>query len=193
MQWQREGFGPVRVAVNLSARQFYQQDLVATIADVLLETGLPPHLLELELTESMMMTDAAQSAEILGRLKALGVHLSIDDFGTGYSSLSYLKRFPIDLLKIDQSFVRDITVDPDDAAIVTSIISLAHSLRLEVIAEGVETEAQLAYLRTHGCDCMQGYYFSRPVPHQEVAQILRHNSARPLNMLQQSTVPALSS
>ena len=193
MQWQREGFGPVRVAVNLSARQFYQQDLVASIADVLLETGLPPHLLELELTESMMMTDAAQSAEILGRLKALGVHLSIDDFGTGYSSLSYLKRFPIDLLKIDQSFVRDITVDPDDAAIVTSIISLAHSLRLEVIAEGVETEAQLAYLRTHGCDCMQGYYFSRPVPHEEVAQILRHNSVRPLNALPQSTAPALSS
>ena len=193
MEWQRAGLRPVRVAVNLSARQFYQQDLVASIREILLETGLPPNLLELELTESMMMTDAAQSAEILARLKALGVHLSIDDFGTGYSSLSYLKRFPIDLLKIDQSFVRDITVDPDDAAIVTSIISLAHSLRLEVIAEGVETEAQLNYLRNHGCDCMQGYYFSRPVAAAELTQILRHNSVRPLNALAESAAPVLSS
>ena len=162
--WQRAGLGNLRVAVNLSARQFYQQDLVATVKDILEETGLQPQLLELELTESMMMSDVEAAAAILRDLKAIGVHLSIDDFGTGYSSLSYLKRFPIDLLKIDQSFVRDITLDPDDATIVLSIISLAHSLRLEVIAEGVETEAQLAYLHKHGCDYMQGYYFSRPLP-----------------------------
>ena len=171
--WQRAGLGAVRVAVNLSARQFYQQDLLSTIASVLEETGIAPHLLELELTESMMMNDVEHAVDILRRLKSMGVHLSIDDFGTGYSSLSYLKRFPIDLLKIDQSFVRDITSDPDDAAIVLSIISLAHSLRLRVIAEGVETEAQLGYLQRHGCDFMQGYYFSRPLPAAECGQLLR--------------------
>jgi EAL domain-containing protein (putative c-di-GMP-specific phosphodiesterase class I) len=150
--------------VNLSPRQFYQQDLVSSIKAILDETGIAPHLLELELTESMMMNDVEHAVAILHKLKAIGVHLSIDDFGTGYSSLSYLRRFPIDLLKIDQSFVRDITVDPDDAAIVLSIISLAHSLRLKVIAEGVETEAQLSYLQYHGCDLMQGFYFSRALP-----------------------------
>ncbi|RJF99239.1 EAL domain-containing protein [Noviherbaspirillum saxi] len=172
MAWQRAGMGPLRIAVNLSARQFYQQDLVATIRDILAETGLEPQLLELELTESMMMNDVEVAVDILRNLKAIGVQLSIDDFGTGYSSLSYLKRFPIDLLKIDQSFVRDITLDPDDAAIVLSIISLAHSLRLQVIAEGVETEAQLAYLQRHGCDYMQGYYFSRPLPTTEFELML---------------------
>ena len=171
--WQQIGLGQMRIAVNLSARQFYQQDLVDSIVQILGETGLAPHLLELELTESMMMNDVEQAVGILRSLKAIGVHLSIDDFGTGYSSLSYLKRFPIDLLKIDQSFVRDITVDPDDAAIVLSIISLAHSLRLTVIAEGVETEAQLAYLRRHGCDYMQGYYFSHPLSAIECEQFLR--------------------
>jgi diguanylate cyclase (GGDEF)-like protein/PAS domain S-box-containing protein len=180
--WQQEGLGEIRVAVNLSARQFYQQDLVSTISEVLEETGLSAHLLELELTESMMMADVENAAQILHSLKKLGVHLSIDDFGTGYSSLAYLKRFPIDLLKIDQSFVRDITVDADDAAIATSIISLAHSLRLEVIAEGVETEAQLAYLRRHGCDYMQGYYFSRPIPAAEMSKLLAHANCRPQPM-----------
>lgn len=174
VKWQQAGLGQMRVAVNLSARQFYQQDLVASIRNVLDETGIAPHLLELELTESMMMNDVEQAVGILNDLKALGLHLSIDDFGTGYSSLSYLKRFPIDLLKIDQSFVRDITLDPDDAAIVVSIISLAHSLRLKVIAEGVETEAQLRYLQQHGCDFMQGFYFSRPLPADECEQFLRN-------------------
>lgn len=161
--WQRAGLGAIRVAVNLSPRQFYDRDLVGAIRAALHDTGIAPHLLELELTESMMMNDVEHAVGILRRLKALGVHLSIDDFGTGYSSLAYLKRFPIDVLKIDQSFVRDITDDPDDAAIVQSIISLAHSLRLKVIAEGVETEAQLEFLREHGCDFMQGYYFGRPM------------------------------
>ncbi|HYD63182.1 MAG TPA: EAL domain-containing protein [Noviherbaspirillum sp.] len=173
VEWLRAGHGPVRVAVNLSARQFYQQDLVSSIQEILEETGIAPHLLELELTESMMMNDVEQAAAILHGLKAIGVHLSIDDFGTGYSSLAYLKRFPIDVLKIDRSFVRDITLDPDDAAIVLSIISLAHSLRLKVIAEGVETEAQLGYLQRHGCDFMQGYYFSKPLPAEECEFLLR--------------------
>lgn len=166
-EWQSMGNRHIRVAVNLSARQFYERDLVTLIRSVLEETGIAPHLLELELTESMMMSDVDHAVEILYDLKQLGVHLSIDDFGTGYSSLAYLKRFPIDLLKIDQSFVRDITVDPDDAAIVRSVISLAHSLRLKVIAEGVETEDQLRYLQEHGCDYMQGYYFSRPMTSNE--------------------------
>jgi diguanylate cyclase (GGDEF)-like protein/PAS domain S-box-containing protein len=172
VEWQRAGFGQVRVAVNLSARQFYQQDLVASIKAILAETGIRPQLLELELTESMMMTDVEHAVQILRELKSLGLHLSIDDFGTGYSSLSHLKRFPIDLLKIDQSFVRDLTIDPDDASIVTSIISLAHSLRLKVIAEGVETEAQLAYLQRHHCDLMQGFYFSTPLPAAECSSLL---------------------
>ncbi|HJV81977.1 EAL domain-containing protein, partial [Noviherbaspirillum sp.] len=175
VEWQRAGHGQVRVAVNLSARQFYQQDLVATISEILEETGIAPQLLELELTESMMMSDVEHAVGILRKLKALGLHLSIDDFGTGYSSLSYLKRFPIDLLKIDQSFVRDITVDPDDAAIVLSIISLAHSLRLKVVAEGVETEAQLAYLQRHGCDFVQGFFFSHPLPAQECAPLIQRD------------------
>ena len=180
VDWLRAGLGEIRVAVNLSPRQFYQQDLVTTIEGVLEETGIAPHLLELELTESMMMNDVEHAVGILHKLKALGVHLSIDDFGTGYSSLSYLRRFPIDLLKIDQSFVRDITVDPNDAAIVLSIISLAHSLRLTVIAEGVETEAQLSYLQRHGCDFMQGYFFSRPVPSGECEALLRNRHRLPL-------------
>jgi diguanylate cyclase (GGDEF)-like protein/PAS domain S-box-containing protein len=170
--WQQAGLGRLRIAVNLSARQFAQQDLVRFIADVLEDTGLDPTCLEIELTESLVMKDVERAIGVLRDLKSLGVHISVDDFGTGYSSLSYLKRFPIDVLKIDQSFVRDITLDSDDAAIVASIISLAHSLRLHVIAEGVETEEQLAYLRQHRCDEMQGYYFSRPVSASEFGQLL---------------------
>ncbi|HEY5798776.1 MAG TPA: EAL domain-containing protein, partial [Burkholderiaceae bacterium] len=170
--WQDAGQRPLRVAVNLSPRQFAQQNLVQSIAAVLEETGLPPHCLELELTETVVMTDVEHAVATLGDLKALGVKLSIDDFGTGYSSLSYLKRFPIDVLKIDRSFVRDITVDPDDAAIAVLIIALAHSLKLQVIAEGVETRAQLDFLREHGCDQMQGFYFSKPVPASEFEELV---------------------
>jgi diguanylate cyclase (GGDEF)-like protein/PAS domain S-box-containing protein len=170
--WQRQDLGALRIAVNLSARQFYQQDLVRTVDAALRDTGLPPELLEIELTESLVMTDVERAIAVLRSLKTLGVHIAIDDFGTGYSSLSYLKRFPIDVLKIDQSFVRDITTDADDAAIVSSIISLAHSLRIEVIAEGVETAEQLAYLREHGCEQVQGFYFSQPLPAEELYAIL---------------------
>ncbi len=178
--WQIQGLGFLRVSVNLSARQFNQRDLTQSIADILQDTGLDPHYLEIELTESMVMTDVDHTVEILRNLKALGVQMSIDDFGTGYSSLSYLKRFPIDVLKIDQSFVRDITLDPDDAAIVTTIISLAHNLRLNVIAEGVETEAQLHYLQRHGCDEIQGYYFSRPVPAAAFAELILEGKSLPV-------------
>jgi predicted signal transduction protein with EAL and GGDEF domain len=170
-QWQLDGHGYMRVSVNLSARQFAQRDLVESIAQALDEAQLAPEYLEIELTESLVMADVDRAIGILRELKALGVKLSIDDFGTGYSSLSYLKRFPIDVLKIDRSFVNDITVDPDDAAIVSTIISLAHSLRLQVIAEGVETEAQLAYLREHHCDQIQGYFFSRPVTAEAFVQM----------------------
>ena len=171
--WLDAGFGPLRTAVNLSARQFAQEDLAQSIAAALERTGLPSASLEIELTESLVMADVDHAIGILREMKTLGVQLSIDDFGTGYSSLSYLKRFPIDVLKIDRSFVNDITIDPDDAAIVSSIISLAHSLRLQVIAEGVETAEQLSYLRQHGCDHMQGYFFSRPLTADAMTQMLR--------------------
>jgi EAL domain-containing protein (putative c-di-GMP-specific phosphodiesterase class I) len=163
-RWQRAGYPGLRVAVNLSARQFAAQDLASSIRAVLEATGLAADCLDIELTESSLMADVDSAVASMHELKALGVQLSIDDFGTGYSSLAYLKRFPIDVLKIDKSFVRDVMADPADAAIVTSIIALAHNLKLHVIAEGVETAEQLVYLRQHGCDDVQGYYFSRPVP-----------------------------
>jgi diguanylate cyclase (GGDEF)-like protein/PAS domain S-box-containing protein len=171
--WQDAGLGRLRVAVNLSARQFSATELLPGIEQVLEDTGLDPSCLELELTESLFMSDVTPAVDLLHRMKSLGVKLSIDDFGTGYSSFSYLSRFPIDVLKIDRSFVNDITHDANDAAIVASIITLAHNLRLSVIAEGVETAEQLDYLRHQGCDEMQGYYFSRPLPAQEFEQLLR--------------------
>ncbi len=163
-KWQANGLPPLRVSVNISARQFGREGLVADIARVLADTGLEPGLLEVEMTESLLMVHTDASVAVLSALKALGVHISVDDFGTGYSSLSYLKRFPVDVLKIDQSFVRDITTDPDSAAIVRAIIARARSLRLGTIAEGVETEAQLEYLREQGCAEIQGYLLSRPLP-----------------------------
>ena len=171
--WQMAGFTELRVAVNLSPRQFTQKGLAQSIADVLKVTGLEPHFFELELTESMVMNDVENAVTILEALKQLGVKIAIDDFGTGYSSLSYLRRFPIDVLKIDQSFVSDLTNDADAAAIVVAIISLAHSLRLKVVAEGVETIEQLWFLRANGCDQMQGYYFSRPVTAEKFAVVLQ--------------------
>jgi len=169
----------------MSARQFGAADLIDNIEQVLAETGLDPSYLEIELTESLFMSDVTPAVELLHRMKALGVNLSIDDFGTGYSSLSYLSRFPIDVLKIDRSFVADITEDANNAAVVTSIIALAHSLKLSVIAEGVETAEQLEYLRRHGCDEMQGFYFSQPLPAAEFEQLLRRRQralAAPTNI-----------
>jgi diguanylate cyclase (GGDEF)-like protein len=172
--WEDAGLTPVRVSVNLSGRQFNQDDLAGSLARILDETGLDPNYLELELTESLLMEDIAVSSAMLDELRVLmGLRLSVDDFGTGYSSLSYLKRFPLDTLKIDRSFVRDIATDRDDAAIVASIIGLAHNLQLKVIAEGVETEEQLAYLREKGCDIVQGFYFSEPLPAEDFWSLLR--------------------
>ena len=177
--WQRANLPRISVSVNLSARQFKEKNLAELVARVLHDTGLDPMYLDLELTESLIMNDVNSTIVILHQLKAMGISVSIDDFGTGYSSLSYLKRFPIDVLKIDRSFVHDITNDVDDAAIVSSIISLAHILKLKVVAEGVETMAQLRYLRRHGCDVIQGYLFSRPVDAAEVEELLRSSRDLP--------------
>jgi diguanylate cyclase (GGDEF)-like protein len=176
--WQTKGYDPVRVTVNLSARQFQHEDLVKMIKDGLKEAGLKPQSLELELTESLIMHNAEKSTATLRDLSAMGLKLSIDDFGTGYSSLNYLKRFPIHTLKIDRSFVRDITTDPDDAAIVKAIISMAHSLKIEVVAESVETQEQLEFLRSHGCDKIQGFIFSRAVPFDAFEQLLAKKSMK---------------
>ena len=162
--WQDKGLAALRMAVNLSPRQFKQPDLFRKIEGILKETGLAPDCLSLEITESVVMSDVDHTIETLSRLKKLGVHLSIDDFGTGYSSLSYLKRFPIDMLKIDRSFIMDIPTLADDMAIVTAVIAMAHSLNIQVLAEGVETEQQREFLIATRCDEQQGFYFSRPLP-----------------------------
>lgn len=171
--WHDAGLPPVSVSVNLSVRQFWEVALQQRVANVLQDTGLRAQSLELELTEKIVMQDAARFVERLESLKALGVKLSLDDFGTGYSSLSYLKRFPLDSLKVDHSFIRDVTSNPDDAAIVRAVISLGHSLGLDVVAEGVETEAQVEWLRRERCEQIQGYFFSHPLPATEFEQLLR--------------------
>jgi len=175
--WQTDGWPDLSLAVNLSARQFQQRDLANVVANALRLNDVQAKFLELEVTESAVMQNPEATVTILRELKQIGVRLSLDDFGTGYSSLNYLKRFPIDILKIDQSFVRDITTDPDDAAIATMVISLAHRLKRCVVAEGVETEGQLNFLRRHRCDEIQGYYFSRPLPADEFARLLREGQS----------------
>ncbi len=170
--WQDAGLPPARVSVNLSARQFHRTDIKQIVMSVLEETGLAPEFLEIELTESVIMSNAEEAAAMLNDLHRLGINLAIDDFGTGYSSLSYLKRFPVDRLKIDRSFVSDIGVSADDETIITAIITLAHSLNLQVIAEGVETSTQLEFLRARGCDEMQGYHYSKPVANDAIPELL---------------------
>jgi diguanylate cyclase (GGDEF)-like protein/PAS domain S-box-containing protein len=173
--WQQAGLPALHMSVNVAARQFQQQNLAEIVARVLQETGLDPRWLTLEITESTVMHDAGAAIETLREIGSLGVGLSVDDFGIGYSSLSYLKRFPLNCLKIDKSFIDDITTNPDDAAIATAIISMAGSLELKVIAEGVETLAQLDFLRAHGCDAMQGYYFSKSLPAAACGELLARN------------------
>jgi diguanylate cyclase (GGDEF)-like protein/PAS domain S-box-containing protein len=170
--WHDSGISPIRVAINLSARQFQQKNLLEIIHRVLNETGLNPHFLELELTESILMQNEKETIDLLNELHKAGVRLSIDDFGTGYSSLSYLQRFPISALKIDKSFIQDIPTNQGNGAIVRSIITLGHSLQLKVIAEGVETKAQLEFLRANHCDEIQGYIFSRPLPADDLGKFL---------------------
>lgn len=175
-EWQKMGLDPIRVAVNISSRQFRAGNLAQVVADTLQDTELDAVWLDLELTESMLIEKVEQAIEELKRLHKLGIHLSLDDFGTGYSSLSYLKQLPIDTLKIDKSFVADITDDPDAASICHTIISMAHSLRKGVIAEGVETPEHQAFLKKHACDQMQGWLFSRPVKPEEIANLLQRKT-----------------
>ena len=176
-RWQRMGLPPLRVGVNLSPVQFRKRTVPLLVAKALAETGLDATRLDLELTESIVMNDVEAVASDLQQLMNLGVHISIDDFGSGYSSLNYVKRFPVDRLKIDQSFVRNMATDPNDAAIVRAIITLGHSLDLEVVAEGVETAEQLARLRAEDCDELQGYYFSRPVPASDFIALVRSETS----------------
>src|SRR5258706_8349835 len=180
VQWQNDGLDPGIVSVNLSARQFRREGLVRAVSRILAETGLEPGALEMELTESMVMHDAEAAIAILQGLKSLGVTLSVDDFGTGYSSLAYLKDLPIDTLKIDRSFVRDIDAggDSGEGVLAQAIITLGHSLQLKVIAEGVETDAQLRFLGKHKCDEVQGFYFGEPVAPADYAHVLTKTRRR---------------
>jgi len=171
-KWRRSNLGPIRMAVNFSPRQFEQNDLVEMVTQALDETGLEPELLDIELTESLVMKNPEQSCAMLTALKKTGIRTSLDDFGTGYSSLSCLKKFPLDVLKIDRSFVSNIIDDVEDAAIAEAIIQLGHTLNLEVIAEGVETEAQLQFLIDNKCDAYQGYLFSRPLSSKECSEFI---------------------
>ncbi|MCC5607205.1 EAL domain-containing protein [Nostoc sp. CHAB 5834] len=174
--WQLAGFTPIRISVNLSSRQFEQPYLVEIVNQILEETGLQASSLELEVTESFLMADIDRSVKTLKQLRELGICLALDDFGTGYSSLNYLKRFPVNMLKIDKSFVQDVMSNPDSSAVTDAIIALAKSLRLKITAEGVETQEQLEYLQMRGCDEGQGFYFSRPVPADIIAPMLEKNS-----------------
>ena len=177
--WQDIGLQPVPLAINLSAKQFYEKHLTHTIDEVLRTTGLDPKFLMLEITESSTMHDVDYTVSTLSVLKEMGIQIALDDFGTGYSSLSYLKRFPLDMLKIDRTFVKGVPDDRDDAAIITAIIALAHSLENKVIAEGVETKEQLKFLKGLACDQMQGFYLSRPVPAKEIIRFLEMGTCLP--------------
>lgn len=173
--FQDTGFQPITVAVNLSARQFYEEDLLQSITQTINETGLDPCFLELELTEGVVIKNIDEAVSILSNLKSIGVRISIDDFGTGFSSLSYLKHFPVDVLKIDRSFVMNIGADKKDEEIIKAIISLAHSLDFKVVAEGVETKEQLDFLNEYKSDFIQGFYFSPPVPADDFIELLESN------------------
>jgi diguanylate cyclase (GGDEF)-like protein/PAS domain S-box-containing protein len=184
--WRDQGIPAMRVAVNLSARQFGQKTLLVDIARTIAQTGLTPECLELEITESLVMHNPEHAADTLHKLKAMGISLSIDDFGTGYSSLAYLKRFPIDCVKVDRSFIKDIPNDSDDMAITKGIIALGHSLRLKVIAEGVETVEQREFLRANDCDELQGFLFSKPLPAEDVTALLKSHSPKlNINVMEQ--------
>ncbi len=179
MVWQRQGLPPINVAVNLSVRQFADEGLLGDIRDILEATGMPPHLLELEITEGMLIHNIEHAIQLLTAIKKMGVRLAIDDFGTGYSSLGQLKNFPIDTLKVDRSFIQDLATDSDDKAITSAIIAMGKTLSLTVVAEGVETIEQQDFLRELACDEMQGYYFSRPIAAEEFEALLRGNVFEP--------------
>jgi len=173
-EWEGTSYAQgIQLAVNVSARRFWQPDFVAEIKEILLLTGANPNLLKLELTESVVLDNIADTIEKMHALRELGIRFSMDDFGTGYSSLAYLKQLPLTQVKIDQSFVRDIAIDPNDAAIVQTIIGMSNTLGLNVIAEGVETEAQFEFLQQYGCRQFQGYLFSKPVILEDFEKILQ--------------------
>jgi len=173
MAWQRRGLRPISMAVNLSPRQFADEHLLDDIDEALAASGMSPVLLQLEVTESMVMRNVSRAVKVLDSIQSRGIRLAIDDFGTGYSSMSLMKQFPIDTIKIDRSFVRDLPDDTEDQAIAQAIISMGKALGMTVVAEGVETVEQEAFLRDHGCDEMQGYLFSKPLPSQQMADLLR--------------------
>jgi diguanylate cyclase (GGDEF)-like protein/PAS domain S-box-containing protein len=177
--WRDAGLPPIELSVNLSPRQFHKPNLVAMVANALSVSGLAPNLLVLELTEGALMDHTETTLHTLGELRAMGVRLAVDDFGTGYSSLTYLKRFPLNKLKVDRSFVQDIASSPDGVVIAQAIVDLGRNLRLEVVAEGIETSAELDALRSYGCEFLQGFYFSRPVPAAEFEVLLRAQSDAP--------------
>ncbi|HMJ26521.1 MAG TPA: EAL domain-containing protein, partial [Pyrinomonadaceae bacterium] len=181
------GFGRLRIAVNISARHFQQRDFLERLVEILKETRLDPTCLELELTETSIMENPESAAKLLERIRDLGVTVAIDDFGTGYSSLSYLKRLPIDTVKLDRSFVMGATSDPDDAALVMAIVTLAHNLRLKVIAEGVESEDQVAFLRLLRCDEAQGFLFGKPMPPEAFEASMTANPKGNLRLLATSS------
>jgi len=188
-EWQDKGLAPMRLSVNFSARQFQQPAFIATVAEILKETNLDPRWLELELTESSIMKEPEQAIEKLHELKLMGIRVAIDDFGTGYSSLNYLKRFPIDTLKIDKTFVADVCKDPHDTAIVRAIITLGHALDLTVVAEGVETQEQLQYLSSLGCDVVQGFLFSKSLPAAVFEELLLEQRRAAALSTSQDTAP----
>src|SRR5674476_947373 len=173
MAWQRLGLLPVSMAVNLSPRQFGDESLLQDIDDALAASGMSPVLLQLEVTESMVMQNVPRAIKLLDAIQSRGIRLAIDDFGTGYSSMSLMKQFPIDTIKIDRSFVRDLPYDSEDKAIAQAIISMGKALGMTVVAEGVETTEQEAFLRNHACDEMQGFLFSKPVPPEQMSDLLR--------------------
>lgn len=175
-RWQDLGLPAISIAVNVSAVQLRQERFLGTVRRVLDETGLAPQYLELELTEGVLLPNAGKTLSMLQKLANMGMRLSIDDFGTGYSNLGYLKDLPVNKLKIDRSFVRMMTVNPRDAAIAATVISMGHSLNLKVLAEGIETEEQLAFMRAHGCDEAQGHFFSKPLTDDEFADKVRSAS-----------------
>jgi diguanylate cyclase (GGDEF)-like protein len=173
MAWRRAGLPPMRMAVNLSGRQFADDRLLDDVRAILAETGLPPDSLEIEITESVLMADVRKTRAVLKAFRTLNIRLSVDDFGTGYSSLSNLKRFPVDTIKVDRSFVRDLATNDEDKAIANAIIAMGRTLGMSIVAEGVETDAQAAFLREQGCDEIQGFFYSRAVPPAELEQLLR--------------------
>ncbi|MCY0853541.1 putative bifunctional diguanylate cyclase/phosphodiesterase [Cupriavidus sp. D39] len=177
--WQQAGLAPPRIAVNLSARQLWQGHAAERVAAVLCETGIPAGCLEVEITESVVMRDGAEAVQALSALRALGVTLALDDFGTGYSSLSHLRSLPLNKLKIDRAFIQDLTTRSDVAVLVQQIIQIGHAFKLRVVAEGVETRETADLLARSGCDEVQGFYFGKPLPAQDLEALLRQHSRRP--------------